>query len=93
MQRLRLNVSLHLYVDAKTTIGMLSRRGAGIMKHVETNMFWMQHQVHSKGLVLHKIHTDHNLADVLTKYVPGVRCEQLMTAMGFIPCELIVRRK
>ncbi len=88
-----LEVKLHLYVDAKATLGMLSRRGAGSMKHVETNMFWMQHQVHSKDLALHKIHTDHNLADVLTKYVPGIRCEQLMTAMGFTPCELVVRRK
>ena len=88
-----LNVSLHLYVDAKATLGMLSRRGAGSMKHVETNQFWMQHQVQSKDLMLHKIHTDHNLADVLTKYVPGVRCEQLMAAMGFFPCELAMRRK
>ena len=72
---------------------MLTRRGAGSMKHVETNQFWMQHQVQSKDLMLHKIHTDHNFADVLTKYVPGSRCESLMAAMGFLPCELTIRRK
>ncbi len=88
-----LEVSLRLYVDAKATLGMLSRRGAGSMKHVETNMFWMQSQVHNKSLVLHKIHTDHNYADILTKYVPGARAEGLMTAMGFTPCKLVVRRK
>ena len=88
-----LGVSLHLYVDAKATLGMLSRRGAGSMKHVETNTFWMQAQVQNKDLVLHKIHADHNFADILTKYVPGVRAESLMTSMGFIPCELSVRRK
>ena len=88
-----LDVSLHLYVDAKATLGMLFRRGAGSMKHVETNMFWMQAQVQSKDLTLHKIHTDHNFADVLTKYVPGVRVERLMADMGFVLCELAVRRK
>jgi hypothetical protein len=88
-----LKVSLHLYVDAKATLGMLSRRGAGSMKHVETNMFWMQAQVQSKDLILHKVHTDHNFADVLTKYVPGIRVDRLMADMGFIPCALAVRRK
>ena len=88
-----LDVSLHLYVDAKATLGMLSRRGAGSMKHVETNTFWMQAQVRNKDLTLHKIHTDHNFADVLTKYVPGIRVERLMADMGFIPCGLVMRRK
>ena len=88
-----IDVFLHLYVDAKATLGMLARRGAGSMKHVETNTFWLQGQVNSKDLTLHKIHTDHNFADVLTKYVPGVRVERLMGDMGFIPCDLTMRRK
>ncbi len=66
-----LEVDLHLYIDAKATIGMLSRRGAGSMKHVETNMFWLQRALADKKLVMHKVHTDSNVADILTKYLSG----------------------
>ncbi len=66
-----LHVTLHMHLDAKATIGMLSRRGAGSMKHVETNQFWLQRLVADKRVLLHKVHTDNNLADLLTKYLSG----------------------
>ncbi len=75
---LGLEVSMHLYGDAKATIGMLSRKGVGTMKHVETNVFLLQSLVSSKTLTVHKIHTDHNFADILTKYVSGLRSGALM---------------
>ena len=86
------DVSMHLYVDAKATIGMLSRRGVGSMKHVETNTFWLQSLVSSKAVVLHKVHTDCNFADLLTKYLTGQKSDALLEAMGFIPCALKVHR-
>jgi hypothetical protein len=87
------DVHIHLYVDAKATLGMLARRGAGSLKHVETNTFWLQGKVQNKDLILHKIHTDHNPADILTKYVPGIKIDRLMAEMGYLPCTLAVRRK
>lgn len=39
---LGIEVQLHLYIDAKATFGMLTRKGVGSMKHVETNQFWLQ---------------------------------------------------
>jgi len=88
-----LDVSMHLYIDAKATLGMLSRKGVGSMKHVETNMFWMQSLVASKCLTLHKIHTDHNFADLLTKYLTGIKSDALFSAMGFKPCALLLHRQ
>jgi len=76
-----LDVQLHMYLDAKATIGMLSRRGAGNMKHVETNQFWLQQTVASKVVVVHKVSTDTNFADILTKYLSGERIRFLSELM------------
>jgi len=77
-----ITVELHMYIDAKATIGMLSRRGAGNMKHVETNQFWLQHAVADKRVHLHKVHTDVNFADILTKYLTGERIAHLSNLIG-----------
>ncbi len=84
---------MRLYVDVKATIGMLSRRGVGSMNHVATNTFWLQNFVSSKAVVLHKVHTDCNYADILTKYLTGQKSDALMEAMGFKPCALVVHRQ
>ena len=81
-QEFGLNVELHMYIDAKATIGMLSRRGAGSMKHVETNQFWLQQAVAEKRVHLHKVHTDSNFADILTKYLSGEKLSNLMSMMS-----------
>ena len=75
-------VEIHLHLDAKATIGMLSRRGAGSLKHVETNQFWLQKFIASSEISLHKVSTDHNLADLLTKYLSGDRILDLSTLIG-----------
>ena len=77
-----LDVNLAMYLDAKATIGMLSRRGAGGMKHVETNNFWLQNVIASKIVSLHKVCTDDNLADVLTKYLSGDKIAHLLELMS-----------
>jgi len=76
-----LNVSLDMFLDAKATIGMLCRRGAGNMKHVETNNFWLQNVVASKIVNLYKVPTDDNLADILTKYLSGEKMQHLLQLM------------
>ena len=76
-----ITVDLHMYIDAKATIGMLSRRGAGGMKHVETNNFWLQNVVASKIVNLYKVPTDDNLADILTKYLSAEKMQHLLNLM------------
>ena len=76
-----LSVSLDMHLDAKATIGMLSRRGAGGMKHVETNNFWLQNVVASKIVNLYKVPTDDNLADILTKYLSAEKMQHLLNLM------------
>jgi hypothetical protein len=77
-----LDVALDMHLDAKATIGMLMRRGAGGMKHIETNNFWLQNVIASKIVVLHKVHTDDNVADILTKYLSGDKLSHLLKSMG-----------
>jgi hypothetical protein len=76
-----LDVALDMHLDAKATIGMLMRRGAGGMKHIETNNFWLQNVIANKIVVLHKVHTDDNMADILTKYLSGDKLSHLLKLM------------
>jgi len=76
-----LSVELNMHLDASATMGMLARRGAGTMKLVETNQFWLQQVVHSKTVTLHKVATDCNLADLLTKYLGGDKTHYLLDLM------------
>jgi len=76
-----LDVALDMHLDAKATIGMLMRRGAGGMKHIETNNFWLQNVIANKIVVLHKVHTDDNMADILTKYLSGDKLSHLLNLM------------
>jgi len=57
------------------------RRGAGGMKHVETNNFWLQNVVASKIVTLYKVATDDNVADILTKYLTGDKLLHLSALM------------
>ncbi len=48
---------------------MLSRRTAGNMKHVETNILGLQDVAHRKAVTSHQLPTDNNVTDILTKYL------------------------
>ena len=79
-----ITVDLHMYIDAKATIGMLSRRGVGSLKHVETNQFWLQDVIRNKVVSLHKIPTDDNVADILTKYLGEVKINYFCECLNYV---------
>ena len=50
-------------------------------KNVETNNFWLQNAIASKIVSLHKVCTEDNIADVLTKYLSGDSMSHLLSLM------------
>ena len=88
-----LDVDLTMYLDAKATIGMLTRRGAGGMKHVETNNFWLHNVIASQIVALHKVPTEDNVADILTKYLTGDKLLHLSTLMRIIRMQHSVQHR
>ena len=66
---LGMRISGTLAIDAKATMGMISRRGLGQLRHIEVHNLWLQQIVNDKRIAIVKVWSHQNLADILTKYV------------------------
>ena len=79
-------VDIELNVDAKAAMGMMNREGLGTTRHVEVKWFWIQEAIRQKRLILKKVHTLKNMADLGTNILdPAVSrefCE--MTGNEFV---------
>ena len=55
--------------DASAAIGISSRIGIGKVRHIEVTQLWVQEKVANGEIAIHKVATEDNLADALTKAV------------------------
>ena len=62
-------LGLRLLQDSSASIGVASRRGAGGIKHIETQTLWLQQVVRRKLLNQKKVDGKKNNADLGTKHV------------------------
>jgi hypothetical protein len=58
---------IEAHCDAAATISIASRLGFAKLKHIEIRHFWLQDEIREGRLVLHKIPSADNPADILTK--------------------------
>ena len=66
---LGINMKINVNTDASAAKGIIARRGAGKVRHIEVSQLWVQDKVASGELVLQKVGTCDNIADALTKHV------------------------
>ena len=76
-----LEIKVHMDATAGAAIG--TRRGLAKVKHIDTAFLWIQEKVQKGVVVIHKVHTSLNLADILTKAIDGATLRRMMLAMGF----------
>ena len=80
-------VSGQVWLDASAALGVVTRRGCGRVKHLETQWLWVQQAHRSGSLTYCKVNTQENPADVLTKAVGSDLLFSLLRAVGFNwPC-------
>ena len=72
-----------LRTDASAAIGMISRRGLGKVRHLDTNDLWLQGALRNGEIDVEKVDGYSNIADVLTKYVTAEDLARHMREMGF----------
>ena len=84
-----------LFVDAKATIGMLSRKGLGSAKHIEASYLWIQDKIRTKTVELGKIDTRSNPADMMTKHLDWIKTEKHTARLGgiFVKKDTVDREK
>ena len=61
--------SIAIKSDASAAIGISNRIGIGKIRHIEVTQLWVQEKVANGEIVIHKVPTEDNLADALTKAV------------------------
>ena len=66
---LGMNIRCNLQIDAKATVGMLSRKGAGRNRHIGVQHFCVRDVIRSGAVSLERVWSSKNVADILTKYV------------------------
>ena len=80
---IQVEIALEINSDSSAAISGMSRLGLGkLMKHVQTKYLFLQELVRDKLIILVKIDTKLNVADVLTKNVTREILERHKRAMG-----------
>ena len=75
--------NLEVNVDATAAIGMVSRRGLGKTKHIDTVWLWAQEALELHKVKLSKRPTNEMLADLLTKFLDRAKIERFVSDLGF----------
>eukprot|EP00971_Amphidinium_carterae_P309332 6147173-Amphidinium_carterae.1 len=76
-------VRMHLHLDSSAALGMLRREGCGArVRHIAAKLLWVQQLVQKQLLVVHKVKTAENPADLGTKMHGKDRLIQLRELCG-----------
>ena len=78
-----LPLELKLYIDASAAIGIISRRGLGKMRHIEANDLWLQQHISEGRVLIRKVESKLNLADIGTKPLDIATSQFFLDAMRF----------
>ena len=76
-------VTIRIHSDSTAALGMCRRLGTGKrVKHIEIPYFFIQQVVNEGQVVLCKVATEVNPADIGTKYLSGTRLKELLQLMN-----------
>ena len=67
MKDLGVTAKIDLLIDAKATMGIISRQGLGKVRHIEVQDLWLQGAIKDKRMKLSKVPGEENMADLMTK--------------------------
>ena len=77
--------TIRVNTDSSAAKGISNRRGLGKVRHIETNMLWVQEKIANGVASTRKVKGIHNLSDILTKHVEvtGIRYQMEHTSQVF----------
>ena len=71
--------------DSTTAGSLADRLGVGQRtKHIQTRFLWIQERVQDRDLLVEKVHTSRNMADVATKPVSGTVLDRHCSSAGLL---------
>ena len=64
---LGIDLQIRLLTDSSTSKAIISRRGLGKVRHIDTSELWLQQKISDKELISIKIKNIFNVSDLATK--------------------------
>lgn len=77
-------VDLEVNCDASAAKGIVARRGAGRLRHIDCALLWYQKAYYEKLLTVHKWPGEKNPADMGTKHLAGPKLRGFAEMIGYI---------
>ena len=71
MADLGIQTTCVMKTDSTAAKGIVSRRGHGKVKHLQTCELWLQEVVKDKRIDIQKVNAKENPADLMTKHLDG----------------------
>ncbi len=72
-----------MFTDSVAAKGIMTRRGLGKLRHIEVGYLWLQDVVAEKRVLVHKVKSEDNPADLGTKHLPGDVIQRHLRTLGF----------
>ena len=79
----RATVRVLVLTDSSTCKGICQRTGLGKVRHIDVALLWLQDLVRKGRICVRKVAGKDNPADLLTKYLSGVRTAEISQQLGF----------
>ena len=76
------NMSGVVSADSSAALAIADRKGSGKLRHINIRMLWLQEKERRGEVELRKIRGAVNPADLMTKYLPAPRMQDLMRRIG-----------
>ena len=76
------NMGVCILTDASAALGIVRRKGVGRVRHLDTDLLWVQDKSESKEVKYSKIEGSRNPADLLTKYLSSTDMHRFVCRMG-----------
>ena len=73
---------LEVLTDSSAAVGVCRRKGIGKVRHLNTNLLWIQDKVRDGSLILRKVLGTENSADLLTKHLTNAVMVDHLSRLG-----------
>ena len=82
LEELGIEAKVHAHTDAKSAIDLLCKRGPGRMRHLHVKHLYLQQEIREGRLDVHKVTSEENVADILTKHVTPRKFQEAARNLG-----------
>ena len=82
-------IIMDMHTDSSAAMGVCNRKGIGKVRHLDTNLLWIQDKVKQGSLKINKVHGEKKHADLFTKHLDS---SKMLEHLGITGCAICAGR-